>query len=91
MDPPEDLPSPIAIQFFYDEDPKSKLCATTTNQPTNTNENIALFNKITSPSTKKIYHSNTNFQPSYVTNTKNVNVDIDTDHAIRAENDKITV
>ena len=91
MDPPEDLPSPTAIQHPHDEDPTSKPCAKTTNQPTNTNENIALFNKVTSPSTKKIYYSNTNFQPSYVANTKNVNININTDHAIRADNDTIMV
>ena len=53
MDPHEDLPSPTAIQNLHNEDPKSKQCATTANQPINTNENITLLNKVTALSTTK--------------------------------------
>ena len=53
MDPPEDFPPKISIQYLHDENPKQKPCVTTTNHPINTNEDIALFNEFIAPSLKK--------------------------------------
>ena len=56
MDSPEDLPPPTATQNQYDENPKSKPCATTTNHSNKSNENIALVNKVTASTPTKNNH-----------------------------------
>ena len=53
MNSPENHPHPIAIENYHDEHPKSKQCATKTNNSNNFNENIALVTKATASNQTK--------------------------------------
>ena len=53
MDLLDDLPSPTATQILHDDTQKSTPFAETTTTSNHTNENIALFKKVTAPTTTK--------------------------------------
>ena len=53
MDLLDDPPSPTATQILHDDTQKSKPFAETTTTSNHTNENIALFKKVTAPTTTK--------------------------------------
>ena len=91
MDSPEYLPPPTAIQNYHDEDPKSKPCATTTNHFNNSNEKIALVNKVTASTPTKNNPQKQIYILVTLKNMKNNNVNINTDPDNSTVNDKNTV
>ena len=91
MDSPETSPPPAAIQNRHDDNPKSKPCATNTNNPNNPTKIISLVTKTaaTNP-TKNNPHKQISNQVTFK-NNKNDNGNTNTDPNISTGNDKNTV